>query len=261
MTGRADARSILGRRSYRGLLPAGRARSGREWLRGTAGLDARRSCRPYAGDALPAAPTSYDGAAGAGRGDGRRRRRDRPVADARPRSSIRDGRRRGDADPRHLPGPPAAPRSALGGEVAPQPARPAVGLLDVGCEPTAPADDAARPRGLHRRRRGVQWNDDIVAELPAGRRGARADAGRRRCRRRGSGRPPGACSSTPRSTRRSFGTWAEPTERAPTSSTAASTRPPCVAAVDGRPGRARRTPGAPLAARFADAVPAVAAGA
>jgi GMP synthase (glutamine-hydrolysing) len=56
--------------------------------------------------------------------------------------------------------------SALGGRVDRNPHGQQVGLLDVGWTPAATADPLLGP--LATPRRGVQWNDDVVVELPPG---------------------------------------------------------------------------------------------
>lgn len=53
---------------------------------------------------------------------------------------------------------------ALGGTVAPNPRGQQVGLLDVGWAPAAGEDVLFGP--LATPRRGVQWNDDVVVDLP-----------------------------------------------------------------------------------------------
>jgi GMP synthase (glutamine-hydrolysing) len=55
---------------------------------------------------------------------------------------------------------------ALGGTVHRNPLGQQVGLLDVGWRPGAEDDALFGP--LATPRRGVQWNDDVVAELPTG---------------------------------------------------------------------------------------------
>jgi GMP synthase (glutamine-hydrolysing) len=55
---------------------------------------------------------------------------------------------------------------ALGGTVEPNPLGQQVGLLGVGWTEAAPHDALFGP--LATPRRGVQWNDDVVTELPAG---------------------------------------------------------------------------------------------
>ena len=56
--------------------------------------------------------------------------------------------------------------SALGGRAAPNPRGQQVGLLDVGWTPAASEDRLFG--GLATPRRGAQWNNDIVVELPPG---------------------------------------------------------------------------------------------
>jgi GMP synthase (glutamine-hydrolysing) len=66
--------------------------------------------------------------------------------------------------------------SALGGRVIPNPGGQQVGLLEVGW--TAEAVEDPLFRGLATPRRGVQWNYDVVVELPPGATVlARADGG------------------------------------------------------------------------------------
>jgi GMP synthase (glutamine-hydrolysing) len=56
--------------------------------------------------------------------------------------------------------------AALGGRVTPNPSGQQVGLLDVGWTDAAAADPLFA--GLATPRRGVQWNYDVVVELPTG---------------------------------------------------------------------------------------------
>jgi GMP synthase (glutamine-hydrolysing) len=56
--------------------------------------------------------------------------------------------------------------AALGGTVAPNPHGQQVGLLGIGWTGAARDDELVGP--LATPRRGVQWNDDVVSELPAG---------------------------------------------------------------------------------------------
>ena len=156
------------------------------------------SCHPYAGDALPdprrrtTACVVLGGAMGANDDDDARLARPGQGADPR-------RRRRGRPDARHLPGPPADRASALGGRVDAQPARPAGRPAPTSAGPTRPPATRCFG-GLATPRRGVQWNDDVVTELPAG-----AVVLAQTPRRRGPGRPvradvPGASSCTRRST-------------------------------------------------------------
>ena len=114
-----------------------------------------------------------------------------------------------------------------------------------GCSTSAGPRRRARTRssrGLATPRRGVQWNYDVVDRPPAEARGPGADR-----RRRGAGRPlrpggAGACSCTPRSTRRSSAPGS-PTPSGPSSPTAASTPTRC-SPTSRRPGPSWTRPGA-----------------
>jgi GMP synthase (glutamine-hydrolysing) len=122
-------------------------------------------CRPWAGDALPAGPTAYDAVV------------------------VLGGSMGADDDAlHHWIGPvktlvreAVAGRvpllgiclghqliaSALGGTVVRNPRGQQVGVLDLGWLPGA-TDDALVGAVAGAPARGVQWNDDIVAELPEG---------------------------------------------------------------------------------------------
>lgn len=122
-------------------------------------------CRPWAGDALPERLASYDavvvlgGSMGADDDDAHhwlgplKERLREAVADDVPLLGICLGHQ--------------LIASALGGRVVRNPAGQQVGVLDLGWLPGSADDDlvgevAGGPA------RGVQWNDDIVAELPEG---------------------------------------------------------------------------------------------
>ncbi|MBA2953285.1 type 1 glutamine amidotransferase [Nocardioides sp. MAH-18] len=120
-------------------------------------------CRPYAGDALPVA-TSYGGlvvlGGPMGADDDATHHWIGPV-----KQLLRGA---------HATGLPTLGiclghqliAAALGGAVTRNPRGQQVGLLDLGWTDAAGADALFGP--LATPRRGVQWNDDIVAELPPG---------------------------------------------------------------------------------------------
>ena len=146
-----------------------------------------------------------DGAARPRRLDGRQRRRDLPLA-GRGQGPDPGGRR-----------PPALPTLgiclghqlvavALGGRSEPNPAGQQVGLFDIGW--TADAADDALLGAVASPRRGVQWNTDVVTELPEGATALAADARPARTRSARFAPPPGGCSCTPRSTGPCSSSWA-----------------------------------------------------
>jgi len=123
-------------------------------------------CRPYAGDALPslAGAASYDGlvvlGGPMGAGADATHHWIGPVKEL-----LRDARAAGLPTLGICLGHQLI-TTALGGTVTRNPRGQQVGLLDVGWTGAAADDPVFGP--LSTPRRGVQWNDDIVAELPVG---------------------------------------------------------------------------------------------
>lgn len=130
------------------------------WL-GEAGVDLD-VCRPYAGDALPAALSAYDGlvvlGGPMGANDDDKHAWLGPVKELVREARATDLPTLGICLGHQLIA------VALGGTVTRNPHGQQVGLLGVGWTEAARDDRLFAP--LATPRRGVQWNDDVVAALP-----------------------------------------------------------------------------------------------